>query len=169
MGILTRLLNNGGSRIARRYYEDARENEGERVVYGINIVGPNRFRDAVTEAIAELAACDQFGHRLVQRYLHAVVAVDARLDFGFVIGVCFEPSTTAGGLRWHPNRFAGILLRTAVYTRLVQGFDICVWRNPKAQLPALRRELRWLYRADCDRAYITQQEQFIHMKASQLC
>jgi hypothetical protein len=162
---LGRMLNKSASVVAQKYYERACENEGERRVGNINVVGPNRFRDEVSESLRILEAHYPFGYTLIQRYLRGVVGLDAALDFGWVIGVCFEPVARSGRLRWPPERFAGVLLRTAIDTRLTKGYSICVWRNPKAQLPALKRELRLLRAIGCDPQYIVQQEEFIAAKA----
>src|SRR5712691_585236 len=110
---LVRFLNRSASLVAERHYETARESEGERTVGNVNIVGSNLFRDEVSDALRELEDNYPFGYRLVQRYLRAVVALDRKIGFGFVIGICFEQVTSTGGLRWRPSRFAGVLLRDA--------------------------------------------------------
>lgn len=162
---LGRILDNSSSFVAEKYYETACDNEGERRVGSINIVGPNRFRDEVSESLRILESHYPYGYALVQRYLRGVAALDVALDFGWVIGVRFEPVARYGRLlRWPPDRFAGVLLRTAIYTRLTKGYGICVWRNPKAQLPALKQELRLLRMIGCDAQYIVQQEEFVESK-----
>jgi len=166
---LGRILNKSASFVAEKYYEGACENEGERRVGSVNVVGPNRFRDEVSESLRILERNYPFGYALVQRYLRAVVGLNVRLDFGWVIGVRFEPIARSGTvLRWSPDRFAGVLLRTAIYTRLTKGYGICVWRNPKAQLPGLKRELRLLRMIGCENRYIVQQEEFIELKTKRL-
>lgn len=164
---LGRKLNRSASFVAEKYYETACENEGERRIGNINIVGANCFRDEVSESLQVLQRYSPFGYTLAQRYLRGVVGLPVPLDFGFVIGVRFEPVTPSGALlRWSTDRFAGVLLRTAIYTRFTTGYQICVWKNAKAQLPALKQELRLLRTIGCDAVYITQQEQFIEAKES---
>jgi hypothetical protein len=159
-----RILNASAARVARHYYREALESYGQRLVGRVRIVGAARFGDEVAESLRILGRYYPFGYKLVQRYIHAVVALEPRIDFGFVIGVCFEPPTPAGGLRWHPDRFAGILLRDAIYTRLTRAHDVCVWRNAKVQIPVLKKELWWLRRIRSHPAYITQQEEFVAEK-----
>jgi hypothetical protein len=162
---LASALNRSASFVAEKYFERACENEAERRVGSINVVGPNGLRDEVSESLRILQSYYPYGYGLVQRYLRAVVGLDVPLDFGWVIGVQFEHIERFGRLRWSPDRFAGVLLRTAIYTRLTKGYGICVWRNPRAQLPALKQELRLLRIIGCDAKYIVQQEEFVAAKA----
>jgi hypothetical protein len=160
-----KLWNSRAIRTAEEFYSVMRQAEGERRIGNVNIVGNNLFRDEVAESLARLKDQDPYGYSLVQRYIRGVVAVPKPISFGYLTALCFEVPGKDGSLPWSPDRFAGVLLRTALDVRFARGYNICLWLNPKAQLPALRRELECLRALQCHPTYITQQEDFIAAKA----
>ena len=150
---------------AEEFYDAVRRNEGERRVGGVNIVGNNLFRDQVEESIARLEKDHPFGYSMVRRYIRGVAAVPKPISFRYLTGLCFEVPDENGGLPWSIDRFAGVLLRAAVYARLARGHKVCLWLSSRAQLPALRQELRCLRLLGCSSNYIAQQEEFVEKKA----
>lgn len=161
-------LNEKAIRLANAQYLRACEESGERRVSGINVVGSDAFRDAVSKALTIIRLRYPFGFRLIQRYLSAVVAADKDAAFGFASGIRFEPTDRLGRLRWSPDRFAAILVRSAVYRRAMCS-DIVVWRNPDLRLLAATRELKAVCVLGCSPEYIRQQRQFVTDRCRKSC
>lgn len=150
-------------KIAQQYVAEVRAEEGERVVGDISIVGSNSFRDQVTESIHLLKHKYPFGHSLLLRYIGAIAAFSRRIDYGVVEGVCFEVPTAKGNLAWHPNRFAALLVRSAILARLAKH-GLCVFRNPRVQSVAWQAELRCMKILGCHQDYVRQQNAYMGLK-----
>lgn len=152
------------AKISERYYNIFRSEESEECFRGVTVVGNDIFKMAVKECLTRLEEGDPYGFRLVQRYLCGVVATDRDIAFGVSIGVYFETTKPDGHLEWPRIRLAACLVRNAIYARLLRNERICVWRNARVQVLALRRELRSMQLLGCAREYLDQQEEFIRRK-----
>jgi hypothetical protein len=159
----TRLFTKWATKIVQEAYSGVRDEEGERTVDDISIVGSNRFRDQVTESINHLRRHYAFGYSLVQRYIRGIVALPKPIDFGFVDGLYFEIPQSNGGLPWSPDRFAALLVRDAIFAR-ESKYDLWVFRNARVQLVAWKAELRCMKLLGCHPDYVKQQEDFIAAK-----
>lgn len=152
--------NRCAAEIAVRYFEAARDDEGERFVNDISIVGSMVFRDQVRQAIQILGYLYPYGQSLVSRHLVAIVAFAKAVDFGIVGGFCFEIPRHDGSLAWTADRFAAILVRKAILARLAKR-QFCVFRNARVQAIGWRAELHCMRILKCHKAYVEQQEHFM--------
>lgn len=145
----------------------AYESESSRVVFqDIQIIGDSVFSNRVRDGIRKLEFGDRHGYQLVRRYLNSVVATEKEIGLGYLIGVRFEPVTTAGYIDADTARFAACLVRYAIYRRLLQGYHICVWRDRDAQTIALKRELHCMRLLNCTQIDLQCQIDFIRRKQS---
>jgi hypothetical protein len=149
-----------GSSAEATYHRYLVDQKQER--YGVvNIVGNELFQHIVQSALRRLENNDTYGYGLIQRYLRGIVATEKPLGLGYLIGVRFEQADRAGVIRWTPCKFAAILVRYAIWIRLYRGFGICPSRSCRAQLLALRRELRVMKSLDAPPREIQQLTEYI--------
>lgn len=174
--MITRCLRTGIARLASVLAAPALvviyrsyESENPRFSFdGIAIVGDARFGDRVRFAMRQLQQMDRYGYRLVQRYLKSIVATERPIGLGYLIGTRFEPISDEGYIAADPARFAACLVRYAIYGRLLRGYRICVWRNPRARNVALKRELRAMRQLPCSPIDVQRQIAFLQERQGRI-
>lgn len=134
-----------------------RETHGveSRVVEGVRIFGGELFADEVGESLRQLQKQDVYGYRLVRRYIRAIVESISPPQSGRFIGVVYQKTNDAHRLPWSVSRFAALLVRRALTTRLIAGFGLP--NSARSELLRLRRELRTLELLNCHPRYVREQ------------
>ena len=150
---------NQAIRVAEEHFDSERPSQVARTIGRIQVFGGDVFADEVEASLQQLEIGDPFGHRLVQRYLRAIVDSARPPKSGRFIGVVYQNSTNANRLPWATSRFAAFLVRRALTTRMITGFGLP--SSPRCDLIRLRRELRAMYRLNCHPSYFDDQLQQI--------
>jgi hypothetical protein len=140
---------------ADKNFDRERSSLPEQRVERISVYGNPPFSTQVIEGLSELKRAYPYGYRLVQRYIRGIVESNADPSIGESDGVVYCKTIPGEGLGVAPNRFAAFLVRRAVATRKLHGFQI--WRCRRSALGSLNRELHAMRLLQCEQKYFHQQ------------
>lgn len=140
---------------AEKIYDAERSRFPYQRVGRVQICGQDVFVSQVKEALVILEALYPLGYSLVQRYVRAIIESPADPDYGVSIGVVYHDPKPDGLLRLPERCFAAFLVRRAVATRKLIGFQI--WRSRRSALGSLTCELEAMRRLKCEGPYFHQQ------------
>ena len=141
---------------AEEYFETATLGLPNTTVGAVSVYGCEVFTDEVATSLELLKAGDQYGYRLVQRYVRAVVEASKRHRSGQLLVVRYQRTTEARRLPFSLNRFAALLVRDAVVTGRIRG--LALKHSPKADVLALTYESRTMLALSCHPKYIEEQK-----------